>query len=229
MKLLAIVVVTALTATALTDQGHEAVHLANLERQKHGLPPLKLAEREDAAARWMAADLARRNVCSHTDSLGRGFGERARQFGIASAAGENCAAGHPDAKSVIAGWMKSPGHRANMLKPESVLVGVGYAAGTQGFRHYWTMVLSRADWFPVVIEREAPSTQRATVELYLFGAGSVRSIRLANDDEPFGPWIPHRRTVEWNLSEGKGLKRVRVEMMDALGRVFWADDTIMRR
>jgi uncharacterized protein YkwD len=46
--------------------------------------------------------------------------------------GENVAYGFRDGKAVTAGWMASPGHRANILEPEYRLLGVGAAQNAQG-------------------------------------------------------------------------------------------------
>ena len=46
--------------------------------------------------------------------------------------GENVAYGYPSGTAVTAGWMGSAGHRANILKPEFRLIGVGAAQGSDG-------------------------------------------------------------------------------------------------
>jgi uncharacterized protein YkwD len=43
--------------------------------------------------------------------------------------GENLAKGYSDAKTVVDAWMKSPGHRANILNPDYKQFGVGQACG----------------------------------------------------------------------------------------------------
>ncbi len=43
--------------------------------------------------------------------------------------GENLARGFADASSTEAAWMKSPGHRANILKPQYTRVGIGQSCG----------------------------------------------------------------------------------------------------
>ena len=52
--------------------------------------------------------------------------------------GENIAAGYATPAAVMAGWMNSPGHRANILEPGFRDIGVGYAyvpGSTYGY--YW--------------------------------------------------------------------------------------------
>jgi Cysteine-rich secretory protein family len=47
---------------------------------------------------------------------------------------QNCAWNTPDAHSVAQAWMKSRGHRANMLDPSITHVGIAFGPGP-----YWTM------------------------------------------------------------------------------------------
>ena len=56
--------------------------------------------------------------------------------------GENIAAGDRTAESVVAGWLDSPGHRANILKPEYREIGVGVATGEGKYRIYWVQVFA---------------------------------------------------------------------------------------
>ena len=52
---------------------------------------------------------------------------------------ENVAAGQPIPDSVMVAWMRSEGHRANILDPTARHVGVGYASNSDDeYRHYWT-------------------------------------------------------------------------------------------
>ncbi|MGL4879776.1 MAG: CAP domain-containing protein, partial [Waterburya sp.] len=54
-----------------------------------------------------------------------------------STAGENVAAGYLDAEAVVAGWMGSEGHRANILNASFEELGVGYGTSDDG-TSYWT-------------------------------------------------------------------------------------------
>ncbi len=53
--------------------------------------------------------------------------------------GENIACGQRSAAEVVRGWMNSPGHRANILKPEFTRLGVGFAGGGRAGT-YWTQL-----------------------------------------------------------------------------------------
>ncbi len=56
--------------------------------------------------------------------------------------GENVAAGQTDCKSVMSAWMNSAGHKANILNPAFVHIGVAAAKGGNGVI-YWTMDLAK--------------------------------------------------------------------------------------
>ena len=58
-----------------------------------------------------------------------------KQFGVSySAAGENIAMGQRSPEEVVKGWMDSPGHRENILKPGFTHIGIGYDKNG----NYWT-------------------------------------------------------------------------------------------
>jgi uncharacterized protein YkwD len=109
----------------------------NAERGSHGLGPLRLNARLSRAAAAHAGDMERRNYFSH-DSLGGGsFVDRIRSTGYLSGArrwtvGENLAwgsGGRSTPLTITETWMKSPGHRANILSSTFREVGIGVAHG----------------------------------------------------------------------------------------------------
>ncbi|EKN41831.1 transporter, partial [Clostridium botulinum CFSAN001627] len=77
---------------------------------------------------------------SHTSpTYGSPF-DMMKKFGVKySAAGENIASGYPTAKAVVDGWMKSPGHKANILSKSFTEIGVGLAKSSDG-TYYWTQM-----------------------------------------------------------------------------------------
>ncbi|MDF1523124.1 MAG: CAP domain-containing protein [Trueperaceae bacterium] len=80
--------------------------------------PLALDARLVAAVDAHARDLAERGVLSHTGGDGSDPGERIARTGYVPATwGENAAAGYPDVESVMAGWLGSDGHCANLMNP----------------------------------------------------------------------------------------------------------------
>ena len=58
-------------------------------------------------------------------------------------AGENVAAGYPTGRAVVRqGWMRSPGHRANILEPRFRRVGIAARRGSDG-RWYVAQLFGR--------------------------------------------------------------------------------------
>lgn len=101
----------------------------NEARTGAGLPPLARDERLDEVARARAADLVERGYFAHVaPDGGTAFTElqsRGIRYGLA---GENLARNtYPEgdaARVALEGWLASPGHRANVLEPRFVRVGV---------------------------------------------------------------------------------------------------------
>ncbi|GAA2873298.1 CAP domain-containing protein [Streptomyces mexicanus] len=92
------------------------LQLTNAARAKAGCKPLRLSPALDRAARRHARDLTRHHRYSHTGSDGSGPGERIRRAGYRwHLAGENLYRGPHNAREAVRGWMRSPGHRANIL------------------------------------------------------------------------------------------------------------------
>ena len=60
-------------------------------------------------------------------------------------AAENVAAGYA-ADGVVAGWMDSPGHRANILDPSATHIGIGYAVSTSGTTYFTQNFASYPPW-----------------------------------------------------------------------------------
>jgi uncharacterized protein YkwD len=118
----------------------QLIALMNQERAGRGLETLEEQPQLTAAARSHSADMACRNYFSHTGLDGSSpFDRMARAGYVFSAAAENLAAGHASPQAAFDGWMDSPGHRDNLLNPDYVHVGVGYAfhPGSQ-YGSYWT-------------------------------------------------------------------------------------------
>ena len=104
------------------------IELTNMERVKAGVLPLKRQDDLCKAAHWLADDMATHNYFRHTDRTGRNIDLRLPYFGYKdfSTIGENIAGGQVTPSAVVADWMKSPGHCANMLSPDFCEIGVAY-------------------------------------------------------------------------------------------------------
>ncbi|MCS7068094.1 MAG: CAP domain-containing protein [Meiothermus sp.] len=109
----------------------EVLQRTNQARTEHGLRPLQWDALAHKAALAHAQDMLRRNFFAHQNPDGQGAADRLRAIGVLEVmVGENLASfdGYPDAeipRRALVGWMNSPGHRANLLKPEFTHLGVG--------------------------------------------------------------------------------------------------------
>lgn len=103
--------------------------------------PLTMHPALRCAARKHSADMAARNFFDHINPDGETPWDRMGKAGYGgySAAGENIAAGSPDAAGTMEQWMTSDGHCANIMSPDFEHIGVGYSTGGQ-YGHLWTQV-----------------------------------------------------------------------------------------
>lgn len=101
--------------------------------------PLALNTQLNAAAGKHAADMATYNYFSHTGRDGSKPWDRMKREGyVWRYAGENIAAGYTTARAVVDGWLRSPGHCANLMSKNFKDLGVGYAYGASStYKHYW--------------------------------------------------------------------------------------------
>lgn len=110
------------------------VELVNKERATAGCNPLVVNDAVTAAAAAHSSDMSERNYFSHTTPEGVPFDQRIKDAGYGLPGAENIARGQKSADAVMNDWMKSPGHRANILNCQLKVIGVGL--DTDGF--YWT-------------------------------------------------------------------------------------------
>ena len=132
--------------------------LTNIERQKAGLGPLALSTQLNDAAQGYSQVLASGACFEHTCGPVPRFENRVGQAGYNgwNALGENIAAGYPTPEAVVAGWMSSPGHRANMLSPNFTEMGIGLVSGGK-YGAYWTQEFGRRPGVPVDVVPPAPA------------------------------------------------------------------------
>jgi uncharacterized protein YkwD len=105
-------------------------------------PPVSWNERLAAAALAHSRDMASRNYFSHTGPDGSRVGDRASREGYGwRRIGENIAAGQGSAEKVVAGWLSSPSHCANLMNRHYTEMGAAYALDkTSDTSIYWTQV-----------------------------------------------------------------------------------------
>ncbi|MFI8930784.1 CAP domain-containing protein [Streptomyces sp. NPDC053474] len=107
--------------------------LVNAERAKAGCGPLRLDRRVQAAAQAHAKDMAARNYYDHTSPEGKSAGDRMRKAGYrAGAWGENIHKGPKGPKTAMRDWMRSSGHRANILNCAYKDFGAGVSLKANG-------------------------------------------------------------------------------------------------
>ncbi|MFA6039474.1 MAG: CAP domain-containing protein [Candidatus Peribacteraceae bacterium] len=131
---------TSSISTAPETSKQRILELVNGERQKANLSPLAWNDKLALAAQRHAEDMQAQNYFSHTGLNGSTPSDRVKAAGYAptctgcqwsSSYGENIARGQRTPEQVMNDWMNSPGHRANILNPDFLELGVGIA-GT-----YW--------------------------------------------------------------------------------------------
>ncbi|GAA3787424.1 CAP domain-containing protein [Streptomyces chiangmaiensis] len=128
------------TAAGLARTAEEVLALTNTERAAAGLAPLAADPRLAAAAQAHSADMVARDFYAHTSPEGREPWDRAAAAGSRHrTVGENIACGQRSPAEVVRGWMNSPGHRANILKPAFTHLGVGFVGGGRAGT-YWTQL-----------------------------------------------------------------------------------------
>jgi len=130
-------------STDQTSNTYEIVQRTNAFRQENGLPPLAVNTQLTNAAQAYAKSLAIDDNWSHTGVDGSAPWDRIKAAGYDySQAAENLAAGHITPASAMQGWIKSRGHRANLLAYQVQEIGVGYYyqpndPGDVTFKYYW--------------------------------------------------------------------------------------------
>ena len=112
--------------------------LVNAERATAGCGAVRADEGLAGGARRHSADMRDRGYFSHTNPEGLSPFDRAAAAGVDHARAENIAAGQRDPAAVMAAWMASPGHRANILDCSLGSLGVGVATGAGG--PFWTQL-----------------------------------------------------------------------------------------
>ncbi|MFD6987987.1 CAP domain-containing protein [Streptomyces sp. NPDC059943] len=129
-----------LTPHGLASVASDVVALTNRERTAAGLRPLAGDPRLTTAAQAHSDEMVARGFYSHTSPDGRQPWDRAAAAGCTHRGiGENIACGQRSAAEVVRGWMDSPGHRANILKPDFTHIGIGFRGGGEAGT-YWTQL-----------------------------------------------------------------------------------------
>lgn len=105
---------------ALIPIEQNIVKYTNAERARHGLPELEIDADLLKSARKHATWMTLNHTLRHTSA----------------AVAENIAMGQKSSREVVAAWMASSGHRANILNRRYARIGVA-AYRTESGRIYW--------------------------------------------------------------------------------------------
>lgn len=98
----------------------------NSERKKVGASPLKLNKKLQEVAILKVDEMSKKNYFSHTSPKYGNISQMLKGQGVKyRTAGENIAKGQKTPKEVFDTWMKSKGHRENLLNPKFKEMGVG--------------------------------------------------------------------------------------------------------
>ncbi|MFG1610160.1 CAP domain-containing protein [Actinoplanes sp. NPDC049265] len=111
----------------------------NEERAEAGCPPLRVETELIIASVEQSGYMATTRQFGHLGADGSTFVDRAQEAGYTKPAGENIAWGYRDTDQVMAAWMASPPHRANILNCEARSVGIGTRRAADG-TPYFTQV-----------------------------------------------------------------------------------------
>ncbi len=138
---------TCLLAGSATAQDkkerQQLLDLINQERTKQEMKPLVMNDKLNQAAQDWSAYMAENDYFDHLGPDGTTPQQRAEQAGYADLAGwENIYYGEGNlgkAAKTFDAWMKSPGHKANMLNQDLNEVGLGVATNSSGTK-YWTLL-----------------------------------------------------------------------------------------
>lgn len=175
----AMVVALALSSPALmaadaTDPLEaQVLTLINAERAALGLNAVLLDLGLDQAAEAHSLDMATNGCFSHDSCNGGLWSTRIQgYYNENTALGEIIAAGYATAESVVAGWMNSPGHKANILDASFKVAGVGLVSGVAGSNYptYWTVDFGGKTTSRTVVQ---PVPEASTWALMLLGLAAV--------------------------------------------------------
>ncbi len=117
--------------------------LVNDFRATEGLRPLRPSARLADTAQLLACDNAARGSIGHVSADGAEIGERLRRGGYAWwTAAENTGLGFAQSpERMVAFWVNSPKHRANLLLPDVTEAGLGMAGPAE--RPAWVLTVAR--------------------------------------------------------------------------------------
>jgi hypothetical protein len=154
---------------AIQAEAWQIVELANQARAEAGAKPLKWDAALAAAAREHCLRMAAEGPISHRYGGEPSLAARAAQAGAHFSLVEENVAFGPDPAAINEGWLRSPGHRENLLNPQVDRVGVA-------------VVTSRGELYAVAdYERAVPTLSPAQVESRVAALVEARGASILRD------------------------------------------------
>jgi len=150
----------------------KVVELTNKERAANGLKPYIMDSTLMELAMIRAAEMKGIKNMTHTRPNGDP-GNRIiyDAWGIVLRTGENIARGQGSAEEVVAQWMTSPGHRANILDKSFNRMGAGECNG------YWVQLFATSDSRTPVLSKSAARTDEVTVWVTIVPEGLSKVVK----------------------------------------------------
>ena len=136
---LVLVILFSMVSCALADKSSDVLKLVNKERKAAGLKSVSLSEDLNRVAELRAAEIVKK--WSHTRPNGKAWNTAFAEAGVTSSyRGENLGKGQYSAALVVKSWMKSKGHKENILNKKFTKMGV--ASVVVGGVTYWVQVFA---------------------------------------------------------------------------------------
>jgi len=141
MKLICCLFVVTFAASAA--HANDITAMISQYRREHGLPAVRTDAKLTAVAVRQAQAMAAAGIMEH--DVAGSFASRIAGANADSAA-ENIAAGTKTWADTLRIWKESPGHNANLLRPDadSLGVAVAYNENTR-YKAYWAMVIGHKE------------------------------------------------------------------------------------
>lgn len=136
-----------LVSSTVYETEQRAFELMNANRQANGLRMLAWDDQVAELARSHARNMAENKFFSHRAPDGTTVDERAKMFGVRwIGIGENIATlrGHNDPATVaVETWMRSTGHKKNILNGQFQISAIGAAVSSDGTIYFSQVFIMR--------------------------------------------------------------------------------------
>ena len=164
IKLLVGIIVSPAPAIFASDLSVESILKAvDRERTLRNLSSLTTNFKLGTAAQSKADDMQARHYFAHVDPDGNYIWDKIVAAGYSpyTQLGENLAIEFYDTESLVAAWMNSPTHRANILQPGFKDQGAGLAFGNAAQNQYHSAIANTFGTLAVAAKKTNPATSSA--------------------------------------------------------------------